>query len=229
MTQPGDENEGFLNRWSRLKRKEAATQEPTRPSEPAPPAAGAAVAPLKTLEEIIAELPKLEDLVPGQDLSLFMRAEVPTALRNQALRRMWLIDPAIRDFVGEALDYGYDYNTPGAVPGYGALTADPEQVKAVLDLFDRVASADPTGNDNLSQGGPAGGRGGPAHAAAQQDAAPQPPSETGEDVDRPEIPDPAAEAAPIASEIGAPDHAAMQEIPTKSGASRRRHGGALPG
>ena len=34
---------------------------------------------------------------------------------------MWTLDPAIRDFVGHARDYAYDWNQPGGVPGSGAL------------------------------------------------------------------------------------------------------------
>jgi hypothetical protein len=34
---------------------------------------------------------------------------------------MWSLDPAIRDYVGDARDYAYDWNTPGGVPGFGAI------------------------------------------------------------------------------------------------------------
>src|SRR3546814_8539167 len=41
-----------------------------------------------------------------------------------------MLDPAIRDFVGHARDYAYDWNTPGGVPGSGAL--QPEDVAAMV-------------------------------------------------------------------------------------------------
>ena len=34
---------------------------------------------------------------------------------------MWALDPKIRDYVGEARDYAYDWNTPGGVPGSGPV------------------------------------------------------------------------------------------------------------
>ena len=34
---------------------------------------------------------------------------------------MWSLDPAIRDYVGEAREYAYDWNVPGGVPGNGPL------------------------------------------------------------------------------------------------------------
>jgi hypothetical protein len=44
---------------------------------------------------------------------------------------MWALDPAIRDFVGEARDYAYDWNAPGGVPGSGPLLAS-DDVDALL-------------------------------------------------------------------------------------------------
>jgi hypothetical protein len=34
---------------------------------------------------------------------------------------MWTLDPAIRDFVGHARDYAFDWNAEGGVPGTGPL------------------------------------------------------------------------------------------------------------
>jgi hypothetical protein len=78
------------------------------------------VLPELTPEELAA-LPRLEDITPEMDLSVFMRSGVPVSLRNAALRRMWVLDPAIRDRVGDALEYAYDWNIPGSVPGSGPL------------------------------------------------------------------------------------------------------------
>ena len=41
-----------------------------------------------------------------------------------------MLDSSIRDFVGPARDYSYDWNCPDGVPGNGAL--DPENVAALL-------------------------------------------------------------------------------------------------
>lgn len=110
----------FLQRWSRLKRDaDAALPEPL--AEPEADALG---------EEEIAALPDIGTLTAESDITGFLRKSVPPALRNAALRRMWLLDPAIRDFVGPARDYSYDWNTPGGVPGNGPL--EPGAATAML-------------------------------------------------------------------------------------------------
>lgn len=138
---------GFLSRWSRLKRDGgAAPTVPASATEAAPAAPAQAEPELpegKTLEDLIAELPKVEDLVPGQSVSAFMQAWVPAPLRNAALQRMWLLDPAIRDYVNPALDYAYDYNTPGCAPGFGTMETSEEAVHEVSEMFDRALGRSP--------------------------------------------------------------------------------------
>ncbi len=73
-------------------------------------------------EEEIAALPPIEKLHAGSDIAGFLRKGVPLVLRNAALRRMWTVDPSIRDFVGEARDYSWDWNVPGGVPVSGPLS-----------------------------------------------------------------------------------------------------------
>src|SRR5947209_861920 len=125
------EEPNFLSRWSRLKR-EAEAKRPTPldtsdPSDGGDPETGVGAVedsqlglPGLTADELAA-LPRLEDLTPETDLAPFMRVGVPAGLRNAALRRMWALDPAIRDRVGDALEYAYDWNIPGSVPGSGPL------------------------------------------------------------------------------------------------------------
>jgi len=129
-------SETFFSRWSRRK-QEVRTAEPppedipaqleTEPSE-APPASaapqvgeGPAVREAELSAEEIERLPSLEDLTAESDISMFLRKGVPEPMRNAALRRMWSLDPKIRDFVCEAREYAYDWNTPGGVPGSGPL------------------------------------------------------------------------------------------------------------
>jgi Protein of unknown function (DUF3306) len=130
----------FLSRWARLKH-----QSEVRRARQSEPAAQGTAEPAKTAEqaqpettaipelppEELADLPRLEDLTPETDLAPFLRAGVPAGLRNAALRRMWALDPAIRDRVGDALDYAYDWNVPGSVPGSGPLLAS-DDVQAML-------------------------------------------------------------------------------------------------
>ncbi|WP_082984895.1 DUF3306 domain-containing protein, partial [Methylobacterium platani] len=152
-------SDGFLARWSRRKRDEAR-----RPPDPAPEAAtpvAPAAAPTEDeaslSPEELAQLPSLDALTAATDLAPFLRAGVPRVLRNAALRRMWSIDPAIRDFVSEAREYAYDWNTPGGVPGTGgAISA--EDVRAMVEkvfggVEEKNASDNPK-NDGASAGSP---------------------------------------------------------------------------
>ncbi len=127
-------SDGFLARWSRRKRDEAR-----RPPEAAPEAASAEPAPAPVADdegslspEELAQLPSLDALTAATDLTPFLRAGVPRTLRNAALRRMWSVDPAIRDFVSEAREYAYDWNIPGGVPGTGGLISA-EEVRAMVE------------------------------------------------------------------------------------------------
>ncbi len=128
------DREGFLSRWSRRKQEVIKTEEQENLAAPAPEAAPEAPAE----PEPMPELPSLDDLLPGQDISIFMHPAVPQSLRNAALRKMWVLDPAIRDFVSEALDYAYDYNTPGMAPGFGPLQASPQMISEVREMMDRA-------------------------------------------------------------------------------------------
>lgn len=89
------------------------------------------------LEDVIAELPRVDDLLPSQDLTAFMQPWIPSGLRAAAMRRMWLIDPAIRDFVDPARDYAHDYNAPGGAPGYALMQPSAEMIRDVHAMLDR--------------------------------------------------------------------------------------------
>jgi hypothetical protein len=152
-----DEEGGFLSRWSRRKR-DVAAQAGVPPadavSDVAPPLAPPPAAPdmaaepalseaelaeqrQKELDELIASLPKVEEIDASTDVTGFLDARIPDALRNAALRATWISDPTIRDFVNDARDYALDYNTPGMAPGYGALSESDRghAVEFVKSLF----------------------------------------------------------------------------------------------
>jgi hypothetical protein len=116
-------SEDFLSRWSRRKaeaRREAAAEDKDgqrqNPADPLGPPAEPTLTP-----DEIAALPSIKELTAETDVTVFLRRGVPETLRNAALRRTWLLDPAIRDFAGHARDYDYDWNIPGGAPGHGAL------------------------------------------------------------------------------------------------------------
>jgi hypothetical protein len=124
----------YLSSQSRLERDPEQV-----PTSVASPVTERALAEGRALKDLIAELPRIEDLVPSQALAAFMQPWVPTDIQTAALRRMWLIDPAIGDFVDPATDYAHDYNTPGGAPGYGPMEPTAEMVREVNAMFERAA------------------------------------------------------------------------------------------
>jgi len=134
--------EGFLSRWSRRKRQDAAEEAPKADDAPppqdavAPPQEAAAPQPTDSQptpsEEELAALPPIETIDENTDISGFLRKGVPAALKNAALRRAWAVTPAVRDYLDPARDYAYDWNVPGGVPGDGPL-APGFDAKALAD------------------------------------------------------------------------------------------------
>ncbi|MDB5649772.1 MAG: hypothetical protein JWL62_1292 [Hyphomicrobiales bacterium] len=119
------DDESFLARWSQRKRealREAAAPEPVVPAEEEP-------------SVDLKSLPKLEDLTGASDITAFLQKGIPDALRNAALRRAWALDPSVRDYVGDALDYAWDWNVPGGVPGSGEMTVGTDVAKMVSQIF----------------------------------------------------------------------------------------------
>src|SRR3546814_5032822 len=105
-------------RWSR--RKQAARQaEAATPDEAAQEAdtpaseadAGSSDPQLPAAAEPAESLPSVEELTAESDLTAFLREGVPETLKRVALRRMWSLDPAIRDHVGPA-ECDWDFNRP---------------------------------------------------------------------------------------------------------------------
>lgn len=227
----------FLSRWSRRKLGARADRPETPPLQteplplaqdggtrlhdgtPAPFPSAADPAP----SDAIAALPKPEELTSSSDITGFLRSGVPAALRNAALRRMWVLDPAIRDAVGDARDYAWDWNVPGGVPVSGPLpeTADvarmvrevmgdgrpaetPPTVSGVREPDLRVRSSEAAGPDRDPP--PAGGATAPP--VSEPDAGP--PGEAGQGAD-------------------GPDRSGAAEPPAVAAPARpRRHGSALP-
>lgn len=111
-------SEKFLSRWSKRKLEDSE-----KSAEPpvSPPAETSADEPDPVTPEEIAALPAVESVTSAEDLMIFLRKGIPVALRMAALRKLWVLDPEIRDFVGDARDYSWDWNVPGGVPVSGPL------------------------------------------------------------------------------------------------------------
>jgi hypothetical protein len=128
------DDKGFLARWSQRK------QEAKQPERDAPVAdAEIAAAPATEAEPAdefdLSGLPSLEELTSETDITAFLRKGVPEHLRNAALRKSWALDPAIRNYVNPALEYAYDWNTPGGVPGGGELGAGIDVARMVSQIM----------------------------------------------------------------------------------------------
>ena len=141
-----DQDKSFLARWSQ--RKQEAKQ--PEPNQDAPTAAASDV-PSAPVAEVEAEpefdlssLPKLEELTETTDITAFLRKGVPEHLRNAALRKSWALDPAIRNYVNPALEYAYDWNTPGGVPGNGEIGAEVDVARMVLQIMGGESPAEPS-------------------------------------------------------------------------------------
>jgi Protein of unknown function (DUF3306) len=118
--------EGFLARWSRRKRL-AAAPAPAAPDPvtPAKPPETLPLLPERAQEAAIAmqQLPPIESLDAGSDITPFLAPGVPVGLTRQALRRAWMADPTVRDFIGLS-ENAWDFTAAGGVPGFGALSAE---------------------------------------------------------------------------------------------------------
>ncbi len=218
------EDEGFIRRWSA--RKRAAAQTATAGPSPAEGASeaegvardGGATSPDEVAadpEELdaaaLAELPSIDAITLQTDLAPFLRRGVPALLKNAALRRMWLIDPAIRDHADLAVDYAWDWNAPGGLPGGGGAVSQGgvERFLRGLERHDAGGDAAPPPETDAAEGREPGasGEGEPPKALASAPA---------------EGAEPAVPPAPRRSDGPCGDRAEPTPAPL------RRHGGARP-
>ena len=202
----------FLSRWSKRKR-EALTQ----PAEDAEAPVGEEGQQTQADEGEeqpfdLSLLPDLETLTGESDIQSFLHKAVPDALRNAALRKVWALDPAVRNYVGEALDYAYDWNTPGGVPGFGEILSDEQSVAFVRNLL-----AGPVSDEKVIEA-----------AAARQDHAP--PAHTQQMIDEQNkvASDKEIQSAEKVDFIEADDMIAGQLEAISQPQRKPKHGGALP-
>ena len=144
------EHEPFLARWSRRKQEAAEREDAARAPKPegvassdaerkdvpsAAPAAGRGEAcEPKTPAFDPASLPPIESISAETNIRAFLAEGVPAELRRAALRRVWVSDPAIRDFVG-LQENDWDFTNPESIPGFGKLAADFDVDAMVRGVF----------------------------------------------------------------------------------------------
>lgn len=125
-------SEKFLSRWSKRKLEES---EQSAKVPVSPPAEASPDEPDLVTPEEIAALPAVESVNSAEDLMVFLRKGIPVAMRMAALRKLWVLDPEIRDFVGDARDYSWDWNVPGGVPVSGPLEPGTDVDSMVRKIF----------------------------------------------------------------------------------------------
>jgi len=203
--------DNFLNRWSRRKR-EADAQPKTDEDKAAaasvrdeaanPNGRPASSAIPQAPEFDVSKLPPIESIGAGTDITAFMQAGVPSALRHAALRRAWSVDPAIRNFIGPNENY-WDAAGPEGIPGFGDLDPNLDVKRLVSELFGEV----------------------PAEKPQEPAASPSAEiSDTRETEDKPA-------SEPETSLSHRTENAATQKEPTSAQSAKRvarRHGGAMP-
>ncbi len=88
-----------------------------------------------------ASLPAVDSIGAASDIRAFLEVGVPADLTRAALRRVWLTDPAIRNFVGLS-ENSWDFNAPGAIPGFGSIDAEsvPNMVTRLLGGPNAIAT-----------------------------------------------------------------------------------------
>ena len=131
-----DREKGFLARWSQRKQEaQRPEREPSQASEAVQRETSVEGQGAPEPEFDLSALPKLEELTGSTDITAFLKKGVPEHLRNAALRKSWALDPAIRNYVSPALDYAYDWNAPGGVPGGGQLETGMDVAKMVSQIM----------------------------------------------------------------------------------------------
>ena len=225
----GDEDKSFLARWSQRKQeakqpdRDAPTANPDMPPGP--------VAESDAGQEFdLSSLPKLEDMTATTDITAFLRNGVPEHLRNAALRKSWVLDPAIRNYVNPALEYAYDWNTPGGVPGSSEIGAGMDVARLVSQIMGSGESvAEPSASDPEPGKAPASDAAEASGHNAAPEVGPELPTaalrltdERIPIVQKPANPEEVAGIEAVREEAAGPSESAAPQQPV------RRHGSAKP-
>ncbi len=207
---------GFLSRWLRRKRRASAGLEGAakhtelrgpRVELEAPATAVARGEPKSDL----ANLVPLEAIGAETDIRAFLAVGVPAELTQAALRRAWLSDPKIRDFVGLA-DYDWDFNTPGSMAGFGMLEATDQIERELLRLARGAAAV--TTTSEMPRSPPSMGE----RQAGDEDH-----SASSDKEDERARPD---DVSPVQQSTGPAPR--PEELAERAFRSQRKHGRALP-
>ena len=78
----------------------------------------------------VTNLPPIESIGADSDIRPFLQPGIPQELTRAALRRAWVTDPAIRNFIGLSANSRDDLNSPSGASRLGSLTALTDEVQA---------------------------------------------------------------------------------------------------
>ena len=134
-----DEDDGVISRWSKRKRGIAAEQEEALSAEEQLEVDEAYEAELAENRQAAEEI-DLETIDEESDLSVFMKAGVPEALKKQALAVLWRSNPVFANIDG-LNDYDEDFGSSDLImktfksayqAGRGYLEKEPETEEETL-------------------------------------------------------------------------------------------------
>jgi hypothetical protein len=235
--------ENFLSRWARRKRaavdesKAPAAIEPTAEEMPAAAADASRVSLPK--EETPAfdldSLPSIDSITADTDIRGFFAPGVPAELTRAALRRAWIADPMVKDFVGLA-ENAWDFNNPSSIPGFGPLEMTDELRREVERIVGNVLPEEAPSDSGVAAASPPAGSAQPQAPAWQIAAGPEPTLPNKAAITVPVPDDPAGRTDKrLSSEATlrcTQDDAATQQSDRSQeilqSPARRGHGGALP-
>jgi hypothetical protein len=208
MTAP----ENSLSRWSRLKREAVSRGRAAADQYDAPGCSAASqdTSPETGLDEGLVdlqELPSIEAITVDTDIRAFLKSRVPAGLTRAALRRAWISDPAIRDFVGIA-ESQWDFNDPTAISGFGPLLETDDVPALLAQAFGQRAELT-------------------AIAELPMALAPAASAEIAGEIVTPDQPDALDASNGTADACAAIEHS-VAESDDGAPSKRRAHGGALP-
>jgi Protein of unknown function (DUF3306) len=229
------EPENFLSRWSRSKREselrrkcKTELRESAAPSDAAATTAANEDGAVGTETHAtpafdLTSLPTIHSITADTDIRIFLQTGVPAILTKAALRRAWVSDPAIRDFIGIA-ENQWDFTDPTTIPGFGPL----QETDDKLTLIAQTAESLDKLSTQLADTSASADRPGSATGDSRRDELENTARETRAALATRAVDREMSNAAP---EIGRVGEAAKNNLSLGSTSPRRRrhaHGGALP-
>lgn len=179
-----DEQEKFLERWSRRKQKAAKLAKETAAGEPKPAKAENPAIEKKTAKSSVPSesakkttevfdvrsLPPIDSIAATTDIRPFLAPGVPPELTRAALQKAWRNDPAIRDFIGLS-ENSWDFNDPNGMHGFGPLQLSNEMKQMVTQMLGSFRTSDSDQTEKAQKPEEIGKADGPKATPAVQNSA----------------------------------------------------------